>query len=42
MKNMRKYLSATALGSALWWATEHLLDKGVSHLLTALESALRR
>lgn len=42
MKNMHKHLSVAALGSALWWATEHLLDKGVNHLLTVLTGVLRR
>lgn len=26
-------LSLAAFGSALWWLIEHLLDKGIGHLM---------
>ena len=38
MKRLHVRLSFAALGSALWWFTERLLDTGVAHLM---EMALR-
>jgi len=40
MKRLHVRLSFAALGSALWWFTERLLDTGVAHLMEVLARAL--
>lgn len=40
MKRLHIRISFAALGSALWWFTERLLDTGVAHLMGTLMQLL--